>query len=243
MSASGAVLGSQLFDVVCQTAAPPGLLELLAALHQVGAAPPGAQDLAVARSLAGALELPEGVGGAAAEDYWTHSLAVGVAASGLAASCGLEPGVARAAGLLHDVGKLVLASTLPAQYRSCVLQAISSRALIHQAERIALGMDHASVGGCVLHTWRVPGMVVTAVSEHHRPPQLGRLSLLGRIVQMANAVATAAGLTLLPRQLPTFISSLGDVFGGLLQSMVEDQLAELRSLADSLIQLGLEAVS
>jgi HD-like signal output (HDOD) protein len=60
-----------------------------------------------------------------------------------------------------------------------------------EAEREVLGTDHAEVGSCLLHAWRLPGRIVEAVANHHRPvfeptPQLSA------IVHVANRIAHLA---------------------------------------------------
>jgi HD-like signal output (HDOD) protein len=77
---------------------------------------------------------------------------------------------ARTAGLLHDIGKLLLVATLPV-----VSARIGNRArLEHWAtfgiEQQELGVTHAELGGYLLGLWGLPATIVEVAAWHHRPP-------------------------------------------------------------------------
>ena len=70
------------------------------------------------------------------------------------------------AGLLHDVGKLLLARVLPGAY-SRALDLVEERgSALGEAEEAALGFTHARAGAWLLSKWGLPGPVVTAVASH-----------------------------------------------------------------------------
>jgi HD-like signal output (HDOD) protein len=73
------------------------------------------------------------------------------------------------AGLLHDIGKLVLASNFPAEYDQ-VIEASGGRTLaLLEAEQKAFGANHAEIGGYLLGLWGLPVPVVEAIALHHHP--------------------------------------------------------------------------
>jgi putative nucleotidyltransferase with HDIG domain len=72
-----------------------------------------------------------------------------------------------AAGLLHDVGRLLLAARLGADYGEIHSASRSTGVPIHVLERDQLGTDHAGVGGHLLAMWGLPPVVVDAVARHH----------------------------------------------------------------------------
>jgi HD-like signal output (HDOD) protein len=72
-------------------------------------------------------------------------------------------------GMLHDTGKLVLASRFPAQYAQAVEQSQQKKIRLWQAEQEVFGATHADVGGYVLGLWGLPVPVVEAVALHHSP--------------------------------------------------------------------------
>jgi putative nucleotidyltransferase with HDIG domain len=73
------------------------------------------------------------------------------------------------AGLLHDVGRLVMAAGLNEQYAAVMARARESKIPLWQAEREEFGASHAEVGAYLLGLWGLPNPVVEAVALHHRP--------------------------------------------------------------------------
>jgi HD-like signal output (HDOD) protein len=73
------------------------------------------------------------------------------------------------AGLLHDVGKLILAAGLPSQYERVLKTAQKTSRPLWDIEREEFGATHAEVGAYLLGLWGLPNPVVEAVALHHRP--------------------------------------------------------------------------
>jgi len=73
------------------------------------------------------------------------------------------------AGLLHDVGRLVLASEMPECYAGVLEAARSTGQPLWQVEQATLQATHAEVGAYLLGLWGLPNPVVEAVGFHHRP--------------------------------------------------------------------------
>ena len=103
---------------------------------------------------------------------WNHSLATAAAAKRIAQ---LEKSAAKivdhafAAGLLHDVGKTVLAFNFPDQYGKTIQLAQSQGVDLLKAEQETFGANHADVGGYLLGLWGLPVSVVDAIALHHQP--------------------------------------------------------------------------
>ena len=109
--------------------------------------------------------------GFAAESLWRHSLEAANAAKAIAVCEGADRKIvdeAYVSGLLHDVGKLVLAANLPEQYQEVVNLARGEKIPLCAAERKVFGADHADVGGYLLGLWGLPVPVVEAIALHHR---------------------------------------------------------------------------
>ncbi len=77
-------------------------------------------------------------------------------------------------GLLHDIGKLVLASRFSDSYRRIGPESRRQGVPVWRAETEAYGASHAEVGAYLLGCWGLPRIVVEAVAYHHRPSLLGR---------------------------------------------------------------------
>jgi putative nucleotidyltransferase with HDIG domain len=73
------------------------------------------------------------------------------------------------AALLHDIGKLVLASRLPALLERALQVSRDQNLPAHVAEEGIIGISHAEVGAHLLSLWGLPAPVVAAVSQHHHP--------------------------------------------------------------------------
>jgi HD-like signal output (HDOD) protein len=105
------------------------------------------------------------------EALWNHSMQVASAAKRISKLEGQEPKAveeAFTAGMLHDIGKLVLAVNLPDEYTEATRLAQSGLEL-PLAEHKVFGANHADVGGYLIGLWGLPVPVVEAVALHHAP--------------------------------------------------------------------------
>lgn len=103
--------------------------------------------------------------------FWLHSLAVAQVAEAVAreAAAGVEPEVALLAGLVHDLGLLVLGSHYPAQARAAFQQAAAEHRPLVEVERALSAIDHAEIGAALALHWSLPPRVTAAVRFHHAP--------------------------------------------------------------------------
>jgi putative nucleotidyltransferase with HDIG domain len=76
------------------------------------------------------------------------------------------------AGLLHDIGKFLLAANRGEAYARAIEYAIKGPMTLQQAEVDFFGVDHAELGGCLLASWGIPQPIVDAVALHHKPAWL-----------------------------------------------------------------------
>jgi HD-like signal output (HDOD) protein len=79
------------------------------------------------------------------------------------------------AGLLHDTGKLVLASNFPQSYEQVLARAPSGGMELLRAEERLFGANHAEVAAYLLGLWGLPIPVVEAVALHHHPRKCSHL--------------------------------------------------------------------
>jgi len=125
------------------------------------------------------------------ERFWEHSLLTGLVARALCRHRGDHGVESRfVAGLLHDVGKLLMCRRVPELARHALARATYEQLPLPEAEQEALGFDHAEVGGLLLAAWRLPEPLVVAARWHHAPelaPALWRDEAL--IVHLANVLA------------------------------------------------------
>jgi len=104
------------------------------------------------------------------DSFWRHSLAVGIAARLLAMERRLpKPDKFFVAGLLHDVGRLVMLSQAPESAQAVFELYQSERLLLREAEIKILGYDHQQIAAELLQSWSYPPTLVQAVAYHHNP--------------------------------------------------------------------------
>jgi len=131
------------------------------------------------------------------EDLWQHSTETGAIAKRIAADEGCDREVcdhALVAGLLHDTGKLILASKQTERYRAALRLSRTRPMPLAQAEHAIFGTTHAEVGAYLLGLWGLPDQVVEAVAFHHRPADCGALAVTAlTAVHIANALQSAGG--------------------------------------------------
>ncbi|GCL62011.1 HDOD domain-containing protein [Pseudaquabacterium pictum] len=128
--------------------------------------------------------------------YSRQAFASGIAAQTLANELGADGGLAFTAGLLHDIGHLVLVSQLPAAMAQAMAWARLHDQPLHLAEQEVLGIDHAEAGALVARHWHFPPALVAAVAGHHgtgAQPAAEHAWLLD-VVQGADALVHALDL-------------------------------------------------
>lgn len=131
-------------------------------------------------------------------DFWRHSLFCALAARQLAPHSSLEAEreVLFTAGLLHDVGELLLFNRLPERAREALTLALDGveEPEIHQAERRVIGFDHGEVGAALARRWGLPPMLSESIEFHHRPCDAPHHPGAAALIHIANAVACWAEL-------------------------------------------------
>jgi len=128
------------------------------------------------------------------ETFWRHSLAVGICARLLAMERRLpKPDKFFVAGLLHDVGRLVLLSQASEWVQKVFACYQSERILLRDAEKKILGYDHPQIAGELLQSWSYPPVLVQAVAFHHAPSQ-SAAKLDAAAVHIADHLVNAMGI-------------------------------------------------
>ncbi len=87
------------------------------------------------------------------------------------------------AGMLHDIGKLILATSDPDGYRQVIREMAEDRTPAWQVERRVFGADHSAVGGYLLNLWGLPQSTIEVVALHHTPDlaKESRFSMLSAV--------------------------------------------------------------
>jgi putative nucleotidyltransferase with HDIG domain len=126
---------------------------------------------------------------------WDHAIQTAVLAKAIAQEADLaraDVDTAFMAGLLHDIGKLLIASNLPEEFRAIIEQMRVCRSSMAAAEKQLLGTTHAAIGAYLLGLWGLPDAIIDAVAYHHQPGANSgdRLGITG-IVHVADGFGNA----------------------------------------------------
>lgn len=126
---------------------------------------------------------------------WQHSVAVAVGARELAKALGIKaPEYLFTAGLLHDIGKIVLGTFIEIDSTQIIESAFTGGVSFEIAEREVMGVDHAEVGAALLENWKIPGEIVDIVRWHHQPTEGEGDQKVLDMVHLADVMSLSVGL-------------------------------------------------
>lgn len=132
------------------------------------------------------------------EAYSHHSFNVGFLSEKIARSMGKNPKecqTAFTAGLLHDIGKLVMATHFESSYSAVAAFAMHTpgTAQIQDMENDQFGINHAEIGAALVGIWGLPPTIVNAIAYHHKPRKEPEEDFsLSTLVHIANALVLHA---------------------------------------------------
>ena len=125
--------------------------------------------------------------------FWRHSIATAACAKVLARQMRFNQDYAFTAGLLHDIGRLVLVSCFPDQYAEAIAYRNDNDVLMLDAEHAVLGIDHVDAGLALAEHWNFSDTMRLAIGGHHDPEAPGA-GFLAAIIHVADAIVHALDL-------------------------------------------------
>jgi len=126
-----------------------------------------------------------------AGQLWTHSVSASTAAQWIARHMSYpEPEEAYVAGLLHDIGKLLLDQFILVDYQQIMYSVRIQKKMLCEAEEELIGINHAKVGSLMAEKWNFPTVLVEAIKYHHTPSLAFEGPILAAIVNVSNAFAS-----------------------------------------------------
>ena len=128
---------------------------------------------------------------------WRHNLACAVIAEQLASAGFVDRDAAYTCGVLHDVGRMALASVRSREYADLLCTHRGTPASILECERELFGKDHCEVGRDLVHEWKLPEEFEAIVAEHHASQPDGEWGM-ARLVSLGCRMADAAGFAAFP---------------------------------------------
>lgn len=157
--------------------------------------------------------------------FWRHSVGVATASHAIARRLGIpETGTAFCAGMLHDLGRLALASVAGPTFRRIDLGADAPP--LREQEVELFGASHDEVGGWIAERWKLPGPLAEAIRDHHEPLLGEEGSRWASLVHVGDVLAHRHGLAGIRVERPV-------------EAPVPGRLAILGLSADALV--GIEA--
>jgi putative nucleotidyltransferase with HDIG domain len=128
---------------------------------------------------------------------WQHSICCATCARIIAKRIGFkESEEAYIAGLLLDIGKIMLSNFSEDQFVQIIEKAQKNKISFDMAEKEILGFDHSKIGGKIIEKWNLPSILVEAVQYHHCPDKAKISKKLTYIVHLADAISCMLGIGL-----------------------------------------------
>ncbi|MFH1673170.1 MAG: HDOD domain-containing protein [Pseudomonadota bacterium] len=126
--------------------------------------------------------------------FWEHSIACGIIAR-LISSYKNNINTERffLAGLLHDLGRLIIYKYLPAQAKQALLRARKTNNLLYKTEKEIMGFNHTVMGSILLKEWKLPVILENTI-RHHHSPEASQMSLETSIIHLSDIVTNALGI-------------------------------------------------
>lgn len=129
------------------------------------------------------------------QGLWKHSLLTAMAAECLCKHKNLPfKGVAFTAGLLHDIGKLIISVYIQEVGTYLLEKANETKLPYVEFEEKIIGYSHATVGGFMAKAWNLPEDLVQAISYHHTPSHPQNSGGLADVIHVANGLASILGV-------------------------------------------------
>ena len=169
---------------------------------------------------------------------WSHSLGVATCARVLAEHTGEDPELAFTAGLLHDIGQLLMYITSPAAYLQVIEKRQQQDISLTDAERSVYGYDHTEAGTTLATTWNLPREIADAIGAHHAPDDIG--SDIGNLIHVSEVLSHALDLGEQPNNQVPDLSELACAQLGLSWPTISKRFPEIEARYEGIrIALGI----
>ncbi|HVP21225.1 MAG TPA: HDOD domain-containing protein [Anaerolineaceae bacterium] len=121
-------------------------------------------------------------------ELWNHSVSTGMAAQWLSRTLRVEnPEEAYVAGLLHDIGKVLLDQYVVLDQKLIIEKMQKDKKGLWEVEAIVYGVDHAGIGAMMAKKWNFPENLVEAIRYHHAPALTYEKGEMASLINVANS--------------------------------------------------------
>jgi putative nucleotidyltransferase with HDIG domain len=167
---------------------------------------------------------------------WEHSLAVAAASGVVARRLKYKDAEEMLlAGLLHDLGKVVLATEMPRETRAVIDRAAADGITFYEAERRMGDFDHGDVGAWLAEHWNLPPGLADPIEHHHQPERAENAPEAAAVVHLADLLVRALGIGFAG---DSFVPPLSPAAWDLLKLSPKDWPGLLDELEPALASLG-----
>lgn len=125
--------------------------------------------------------------------FWTHSFGCATISKRIASLIGADEGEYFTAGLIHDVGKVILCGYFGEEFLKVEEYRTEHDVPGIEAESEVLGHTHEEIGGFIIKRWALPQVLYRSVANHHKPSLNSEESKVGAAVHVANVLAYQQG--------------------------------------------------
>lgn len=166
--------------------------------------------------------------------FFQHSVTCARISEAIAKITGyIEPEIAYLAGLMHDIGKIVIE-----RYGIDLFTKVTSAVLLEnksfvQAEKDVFGLDHAAIGQHIARSWQLPLILEEAIAFHHEPENIKSNSPLACIVHIANHICNITGIGLANDSMANGLSEQAIYTLNLNEQTIEDILSAVPRIINS----------
>jgi HD-like signal output (HDOD) protein len=131
------------------------------------------------------------------KDLWTHSIATAILTREIvsATSFHIDDDTDYLSGLLHNVGKIVMAYAFPEELRTLMATTVADPTEFCRLEREMIGWDHGQIGAYYLSRHQLSEEIVLAVQYHNDPANAPAHALFAAAVQVADFLVRTVGIT------------------------------------------------
>ncbi|MCX7179091.1 MAG: HDOD domain-containing protein [Proteobacteria bacterium] len=165
---------------------------------------------------------------------WRHSLGVATCARVIAEENQYNAEVAFTAGLLHDIGQLLLFAVAPKSFEQVLMRRQRLDETIIEAEQAVFGFDHAIAGGELIKKWRLPNDIADGILGHH-DPERDEFGEMGDLVHVAEVLSHALDLGELPNNRVPDLSGIACARMGIEWPAFSAKFGEIEARYDELL--------
>lgn len=125
---------------------------------------------------------------------WEHSLGCAIASRIIAKKIeGCEPEEISVAGLLHDIGKVVVSIQLTDNYENIKKLIAEEKIIFYEAEKRVLELTHEDIGSWLAESWNLPVGLQEPIAYHHQPHRAQQAKLQTAVVHLSDFLTRAVG--------------------------------------------------